>query len=79
MTILCIADSESSRGFRLSGIETREVTTREDVEAALEAAFTVPGVGIVFVTKRAAELARDRINEAGLRHQEPLVMEIPSR
>lgn len=79
MTFFCIADKDSAPGFKLVGIETREVLTRQEALEALAAARATKDVGIILVTEKAAafipEEVKAHIKDAPI----PLVVEIPSR
>lgn len=79
MNIFCIADKESSLGFKFSGIETREVATKLQAQEALRFALINEGIGIIVITEKAASLVREEVDEATLRQDLPLIVEIPSR
>jgi len=78
MRLFCVADSDSSLGFRLSGIETIEVRTEKEAAAALKVAFSAEGVGILVVTRKAADLIRGQISELIYTQELPLILEVPS-
>jgi vacuolar-type H+-ATPase subunit F/Vma7 len=79
MTFFCIADKESGLGFRLAGIETREVTTKPEAIEALRVARLTKDVGIILITEKAASFVRDQIEEHISEEPIPLVLEVPSR
>lgn len=79
MTFFCIADKASSLGFRLAGIETREVSSRSDALEALKVALGAEEAGILLVTEKAASFLRDELNNLMYRNQKPLILELPSR
>jgi vacuolar-type H+-ATPase subunit F/Vma7 len=79
MKFFCIADSESGLGFRLAGIETRDVATRDEALAALSDAKFLPETGIILITGAAADLVRDEIAQQISLNPLPLILEIPSR
>ena len=79
MTFFCIADKESSLGFKLTGIETREVGTRPDAIEALRIARLTKDVGIILITEKAASFVRDEIQHHISQEPIPLVLEVPSR
>lgn len=79
MTFFCIADKESSLGFKFSGIETREVITKLEAQDALRFALASEGIGIIVITEKAASLVREEVDEATFRQDLPLIVEIPSR
>ncbi len=79
MRFLCIADSASSLGFKLAGVETREVSARSEALEALKVAASSEGVGVILVTQKAASLIEAELDEMLYRKSLPLVLEIPSR
>ncbi len=79
MTFFCIADPESSPGFRLVGIQTHSVKTRSEALEALQEAVSNPAVGIILITEQAVSFMRKEVEELLYRQEFPLVLEIPSR
>jgi V/A-type H+-transporting ATPase subunit F len=79
MTFFCIADKESSLGFKLAGIETIEVSARPDALEALQVARANKETGIILVTERAASFLGDEIKAHTHTNPLPLVLEVPSR
>jgi vacuolar-type H+-ATPase subunit F/Vma7 len=79
MDFFCIADRDSGLGFRLAGVETREVATKEEASAALDAALAKENVGVVIVTHKCAPFIRERIDDITYSKRPPLILEVPSR
>ncbi|MFH1876029.1 MAG: V-type ATP synthase subunit F [Candidatus Omnitrophota bacterium] len=79
MTFFCIADVDSAIGFKLAGIQTHEVLTRQDAREALQVALAMENVGVILITQRAAVLIADVLGERIYQHELPLILEIPSR
>lgn len=79
MTFLCIADTESSLGFKLAGVETREVSTRPEALEALEVAMAMEDLGIILVTERVSAFIREELDRILYQNKLPLILEIPSR
>jgi len=79
MTFFCIADKESSLGFRLAGIETMEVSSRSDSLEALKIALATEEAGVLLVTEKAASFLRNELNNLMYKNQRPLILELPSR
>ena len=79
MHFFCIADSASSLGFKLVGIETREVSARGEALEALKVAVSSDGVGVILVTQKAASFIESELDELLYSKSLPLVLEIPSR
>jgi len=79
MLFFCIADKESSLGFKLSGVETREVSTRPEAQEALRVALTMENVGVILVTSKASVFIKAEIDSLVYKQQLPLLLEIPSR
>ena len=79
MTFFCIADKDSSIGFKLAGVETREVLTKNEALQALSVALAMENVGIILVTEKIASFIREEIDKLIYQQELPLVLEIPSR
>jgi vacuolar-type H+-ATPase subunit F/Vma7 len=79
MTFFCIADKESSLGFKLSGIETREVTTRLEALEALRVARATKDVGVILITENAASQIKEEVQAHITEKPIPLILEVPSR
>lgn len=79
MHFFCIADSESSLGFKLAGVETREVSSRSETLEALKVASSSENVGVILVTHKAASLVESEIDELIYSKSLPLVLVVPSR
>ena len=79
MTFFCIADKESGLGFRLAGIETREVATKPEAIEALRVARLSGDVGIILVTEKVASFISEEIQQHISDEPIPLVLEVPSR
>ena len=52
MRFFCIADKDSSLGFRLAGVETREVTTKAEAVEAFQVALATDEIGILVITEK---------------------------
>ncbi|MFA5271726.1 MAG: V-type ATP synthase subunit F [Candidatus Omnitrophota bacterium] len=79
MKFYCIADKDSSLGFKFSGMETREVETKLQAHEALRVALSAEGIGIIVITEKAASLIREEVDEITFSQDLPLIIEIPSR
>jgi V/A-type H+/Na+-transporting ATPase subunit F len=79
MTFFCIADKESSAGFKLAGVNTREVSVRQEALQALNSAKADKDVGIIMVTEKAAALMREEVKNHIAGNPIPLILEVPSR
>jgi len=79
MNFFCIADKESSLGFKFSGIETREISTKAEALEAFSVALAVENVGIIIVTEKAASFMREKLNQFLYSEELPLIIEVPSR
>ena len=78
MRFFCIADSASSLGFKLAGVETREVSVPSEALEALKVAVSSDGVGVILVTQKAASFIGPELDELLYSKSLPLVLEIPS-
>jgi len=79
MIFFCIADKDSSLGFRLAGIETREVVSRSNALEALKVALATEETGVILVTEKAALFLRQELDNLMYKNQKPLILELPSR
>jgi V/A-type H+-transporting ATPase subunit F len=79
MVFFCIADKDSSLGFKLTGVETREVSTKSEALEALQVALAMENVGIILVTGKVAFLIKEEIDKLIYQPRLPLILEIPSR
>ena len=79
MQFFCVADKESSLGFRLAGVETREVASRPEALEALRVARLTKGVGIILVTEKAAALVSEEVRAHISDSPLPLILEVASR
>lgn len=79
MNFFCIADKESGLGFRLAGVETREVVTRPEALEALRVARATKELGIILITEKAADFVREEIGAQISLNPLPLILEIPSK
>jgi len=79
MKFFCIADKDSSLGFRLAGIQTHQVSTRSEALEALQVAKATKDVGIILVTEKAASLIEAEVASHIEDKPIPLVLRIPSR
>lgn len=79
MIFFCIADKDSSLGFRFSGIDTREVSTHSESLEALRVTLAMENVGVIIITEKAADFIRAEVDELIYQQNLPLILEIPSR
>ncbi|MCM8826334.1 MAG: V-type ATP synthase subunit F [Candidatus Omnitrophica bacterium] len=79
MRIFCIADKESSLGFKLAGIELRQVSTQREAKEALKVALAMENMGIIFVTTKVARLIKEDIERLTYEDKFPLIIDIPSK
>ncbi|MDD5173311.1 MAG: V-type ATP synthase subunit F [Candidatus Omnitrophota bacterium] len=79
MRFFCIADRASSLGFKLAGVDTREVSVRSEALEALKVAVSSEDVGILLITQKAASFIEGELDELLYSKPLPLVLEIPSR
>ncbi len=79
MNFFCIADKDSSLGFRLAGLETREVSSQAEALEALRVARATSGVGVVIITDKAAAYIKEEGKGSSRENSLPLILEVPSR
>lgn len=66
-------------GMRLAGIDGVIVHTREEVLNALKSAIKNKETGIVIMTEKAVDQAREEVIRLKLECKRPLIIEIPDR
>lgn len=66
-------------GMRLAGIGGIIVHEKEELLEALQAARKDSEIGLVIITERAMDLAKEEIMDMKLKVARPLIMEIPDR
>lgn len=78
MQIRVIGHPDAILGFALAGVTGKAVVTEADAREALDEALQLPDAGILLVTKDAARLLQDQMENLKLRSSLPLIVEIPS-
>lgn len=66
-------------GMRLAGIEGVIVHTKDDILEVMKAAIIDPDIGIIILTEKIVDLAKEEIMTYKLKHKKPLIIEIPDR
>ncbi len=79
MNICCIADKDSSLGFRLAGVETMEASTQKEALEALQVYRADKQMGIILITEKVMDFLSEELKEKILENPIPLILEIPSR
>ncbi|MDD5132745.1 MAG: V-type ATP synthase subunit F [bacterium] len=78
MKFFCIADRDSSLGFKLAGVETLEAGSKNELLEAFKVALATESVGVIIITEKAAELGRAEVDKYIQDVDIPLILEIPS-
>jgi V/A-type H+/Na+-transporting ATPase subunit F len=78
MKVLVIGHPDAVLGFSLAGVHGQAVSTVEELNHALDAAFAAKDAGIILVTQDVARLIQPRMEDLKLHSTIPLVVEIPS-
>lgn len=80
MKMYLISDNRDTLvGMRLAGIKGIVVNDKKDIEKAFDTLINDKKVGILFITERAAEKIKNRINYVKQKMNCPLIVEIPDR
>jgi len=79
MNFFCIADKESSPGFKLMGLEVREASTKSEALEVLSVALATQDTGIIIIADKLSGFLREKIDEYIYEHETPLILEVPSR
>ena len=66
-------------GMRLAGIDGVVLHERNEVLEVLKAAMIDPDIGILILTEKIVDLARDEVMEYKIKNKKPLIIEIPDR
>lgn len=75
--LLC-DDEDTLLGLKLAGIEGDLFTDRADVIRVIDEKLADPGTGIILITQRIKNLAKDEIMDRKLKSKKTLIVEIPS-
>jgi V/A-type H+-transporting ATPase subunit F len=78
MKILVVGNPEAVLGFSLAGIEGKPASSAAEAGRALDEALAAKDLGIVLVTRDAAQMLGPRMDQLRLRRDPPLVVEIPA-
>jgi V/A-type H+-transporting ATPase subunit F len=76
MIMVCIADEDTVRGFRLAGLPGEIAATAEEAAGALAAAAR-PNCGVIILTEQIAGAIRPLVEQIRFERERPLIVEIP--
>ena len=80
MKFYLISDNiDTQMGMRLAGIEGEVAHTAEEVNSAMDRAFSDSDIAVVLMTEKLVELCRERVYKLKLSCRRPLIVEIPDR
>lgn len=80
MQFFLISDNRDTlEGLRLAGIPGVIVHSAAEVEAALQDALTREETGVILITEKLADLAKETVDSIKLTHERPLLIAIPDR
>ncbi|MBQ8170458.1 MAG: V-type ATP synthase subunit F [Oscillospiraceae bacterium] len=80
MKFYLISDNiDTQMGMRLAGVEGEVAHTSEEVNAALDRAFSDEDTAVVLMTEKLVTLCRERVYDLKLNSRRPLIVEIPDR
>lgn len=80
MKMYLISDNtDTLTGMRLAGVEGVVTHERDEVQSALNDAFTKNDIGIVLLTEALGKRYPDLVKNARTGHKRPLLIEIPDR
>ncbi len=77
MKLIVLGDKETSLLFGLSGMESRIIENQEDAINEIKKIRKSKSFGLIVVTERVAEWARELINQMRFSKELPLVIDIP--
>ncbi len=80
MKAFLISDNHDTYvGMRLAGIDGVVIHEKEEVVSKLEALLKDKEIGIIIVTEKIIDLAREEILQYKIKRTIPLIVEIPDR
>lgn len=80
MKFYLISDNiDTQMGMRIAGIDGVVAHTAEEVNTALDAAFSDEDTAVVLMTEKLVSLCRERVYDLKLNCRRPLIVEIPDR
>ncbi len=80
MKFYLISDNiDTQMGMRLAGVEGVVVHTAEEVNSALDTAFSDENTAVVLMTEKLVSLCHERVYQLKLNSRRPLIVEIPDR
>jgi V/A-type H+-transporting ATPase subunit F len=77
MKIIILGDKETSLLFTLEGVEGKVIENQNDAIEEIKRIKKAKTYGLLVVTERVAEWARDLINQLRFSKELPLVIDIP--
>ncbi len=77
MNLIVLGDKETALLFGLEGVESRIVENQENAIEEIKKIRKSRSCGLIVVTERVAEWARDLINQMRFSKELPLVIDIP--
>lgn len=77
MNFYCIADENTVRGFRLTGVSGQVVNTAAEAARAVEATAAQRDCAIIIITETVAESIRSQVEQMRFESPQPLIIEIP--
>jgi V/A-type H+/Na+-transporting ATPase subunit F len=77
MTLYCIADEDTVRGFRLAGVAGEAVASPDEAEAAVRRLVDVGDLGLLVLTDVVAAEIRPLVDQIRIERDHPLIVEIP--
>jgi V/A-type H+-transporting ATPase subunit F len=77
MTLYCIADEDTVRGFRLAGVAGEAVASPAEAEEAVRRLAAADGPGLLVLTDVVASEIRPLVDQIRIEREFPLIVEIP--
>ena len=80
MKMYLISDNiDTLTGMRLAGIPGVVAHGKDELEAALTAAFADPDIGVLLLTEKFGRDFPEYVNRVKLTHRMPLIIDVPDR
>ena len=79
MKVFFIGDPMLANGYRLSGVDVKQVKTPEEMLSALEDVYKIKDAGIVLVDRDYSSQIKDKIERMRVKQAIPVLVEMPGR
>lgn len=79
MKILFIGDATLSQGYKLAGIQTMPVSSKEDFIKSINEALKLEDVGMILLDSDYSSMVREDVTSLKVKKVMPIILEVPGR